>query len=185
MRYTGQQWDRDSRLLYLRNRHYCAETGRFLRRDPMFEFAQLSPSRAVRGIAYGYALDNPTRFTDPSGLDVSIGYRPLEATDGLYHSYIIINGTPFGFGPEGVYSDRRRDPVIPDHPRDIWQSYKLNCDECCVSRKINKIFQHPPAYHLLNKSCYWFVGEVLRECCTQDPLFDVLPGQLPRSVRGY
>jgi RHS repeat-associated protein len=56
MRYTGQQWDADEEIVYLRNRSCAPAQGRFLRRDPL-------------GMdSYRYAFGNPQTYTDPEGL---------------------------------------------------------------------------------------------------------------------
>jgi len=55
--FTGEQRDPDSGLYYLRTRYYDPAIGRFLSQDPL-------PS----GNLYAYAGNNPTNFTDPTGL---------------------------------------------------------------------------------------------------------------------
>lgn len=60
IRYTGQQYDIDSGLYYLRNRYYQPEGGIFLRRDPV---GQVDGTNL-----YAYARSNPVNYTDPSGL---------------------------------------------------------------------------------------------------------------------
>lgn len=59
--YAGEQTDAETGFVYLRARHYDPATGRFVQQDPL-------------GLGGGstnlcaYAGDNPTMFTDPSGL---------------------------------------------------------------------------------------------------------------------
>jgi RHS repeat-associated protein len=59
-RYTGQQYDSDSELYYLRARYYEPSTGRFISRDPVF---------TSTGNLYVYSQNNPINSADPSGKD--------------------------------------------------------------------------------------------------------------------
>ncbi len=67
-RFTGQQQDDTTGLYYLRARYYNAQTGRFLSRDPFPGLATLPGTLHP----YAYALNNPARYTDPSGEFVNI-----------------------------------------------------------------------------------------------------------------
>ncbi|MBA3531593.1 MAG: RHS repeat protein, partial [Ardenticatenales bacterium] len=80
--YTGAQQD-PAGLLYLRARHYRPETGRFLQTDPFPGLAGM-PSTLH---PYFYGLNNPVRYTDPSG------ETPLHGA--------IIGGTVAGVGDLG------------------------------------------------------------------------------------
>src|SRR5690606_37805227 len=63
-RYRGEDWDEEAGLLYLRNRYYDPELGRFLSVDPHPGFATqpqtLNP--------YVYCHNDPVNFADPTGL---------------------------------------------------------------------------------------------------------------------
>jgi len=65
--YDGQYTDSDTGLIYLRARAYDPATSQLLTRDPLV---------SVTGEAYVYAGDNPTNFTDPSGLIFGIAGTP-------------------------------------------------------------------------------------------------------------
>lgn len=57
--YTGEPQHNDpAELIYLRQRYYAPQWGRFLSRDPIY----ISP-------VFNYTGNNPLRFNDPSGLD--------------------------------------------------------------------------------------------------------------------
>jgi RHS repeat-associated protein len=62
--FTGEQSDSDEGLYYLRARYYDPATGRFLGRDPV----PGTPTKPSTQHPYAYALNNPCRFTDRSGL---------------------------------------------------------------------------------------------------------------------
>ncbi len=63
MRYTGEPWDGDVGLVYLRARWYDPATGRFTTRDPIPGYATLPQTQNP----YIYAANNPVNLTDPSG----------------------------------------------------------------------------------------------------------------------
>jgi RHS repeat-associated protein len=61
--YTGEYWDQDSQLLYLRARWYDPKMGRFISGDP-FEGKQQDPRSLNR---YSYSHGDPVHNTDASG----------------------------------------------------------------------------------------------------------------------
>jgi RHS repeat-associated protein len=61
--YTGEQWDAEVGMLYLRTRYYDAQTGRFLTPDSFPGFA----TRPQTFNAYPYSTNNPATLVDPSG----------------------------------------------------------------------------------------------------------------------
>jgi RHS repeat-associated protein len=63
LRYTGEQWDNDVGLLYLRARWYDPSVGRFTTRDPFLGLAGLPQTQHP----YAYVGNNPINLTDPSG----------------------------------------------------------------------------------------------------------------------
>jgi RHS repeat-associated protein len=63
--YTGEAWDAEVELLYLRARYYQPEVGRFITDDPW----QGDIRRPCTFNKYSYARNNPTSRTDPEGLN--------------------------------------------------------------------------------------------------------------------
>jgi len=66
LRYCGEYYDTESGLIYLRNRYYDPELGRFINEDPIQDGLNW----------YAYANNNPVMFVDPLGLDSYIFYLP-------------------------------------------------------------------------------------------------------------
>jgi len=80
--YTGEMWDEEDDLLYLRSRHYAPKLGRFLTRDvfPGYVTNPLSMHK------YAYVENNPVNFIDPLGFNKKeqskYGYN-----DDIYRNY--------------------------------------------------------------------------------------------------
>ena len=61
--YTGHQMDAGSRLVYMQQRYYDPEIGRFLSVDPV----TADPNTGAMFNRYNYANNNPYKFVDPDG----------------------------------------------------------------------------------------------------------------------
>ncbi len=61
--YTGEWWDSEAGVLYLRARYYDPVVGRFVSKDPW----QGDSSRPQSLNAWSYVGNSPINFTDPSG----------------------------------------------------------------------------------------------------------------------
>jgi len=68
-RFTGQELDPESGLYYYGGRYYDQEIGRFVSPDPFVQ-APAEPQTLNR---YGYVLNSPQNYIDPSGYEVSSG----------------------------------------------------------------------------------------------------------------
>jgi RHS repeat-associated protein len=66
-RYTGREFDAETSLYYYRARYYDSSAGRFLSEDAL-EFGGKNVN------FYQYAVNNPTRFVDPSGFSIICPY---------------------------------------------------------------------------------------------------------------
>jgi RHS repeat-associated protein len=76
--YTGERWDSEAALLYLRARYYDPYLNRFISPDtiiPDFE----NPQSLNR---YSYVVNNPVRFVDPSG------HQGCQGQDCALHPYL-------------------------------------------------------------------------------------------------
>jgi RHS repeat-associated protein len=92
--FTGRQLDDETGIYFSRARYYDPVKGRFLQRDP----TEYPPGANL----YEYVMDMPTRFVDPSGLDI---FRGKE-----------IEGGP---GKEVSDKDAPLSPVLKDQAKQL------------------------------------------------------------------
>jgi len=83
--FTGEAWDREVELLYLRARYYQPETGRFVTGDPWA--GDVWRPSSLNG--YTYIDSNSTSYIDPSGLE--------------------------GWGPGGLFPEISPGPAPPEY----------------------------------------------------------------------
>lgn len=109
--YTGHQPELDAGLVNMRGRMYSPEIARFLSVDPVVE--GVGDAQTWNG--YSYVLNNPMRYTDPSGFSAEPGCHQFPDADGCEE------GTDAGgnkwarawYGPDG---DRGGVPQsVPQH----------------------------------------------------------------------
>jgi RHS repeat-associated protein len=93
--FTGEQWDAETELLYLRARYYDPSTGQFISKDPFPGF--IHDPRSLN--KYSYAYNNPINLTDPSGENplVVLGFNTVT---GIAMDYTMakISGEEFSLG---------------------------------------------------------------------------------------
>ncbi|MDY7079582.1 MAG: RHS repeat-associated core domain-containing protein, partial [Chloroflexota bacterium] len=92
--YTGEWWDADVGLLYLRARWYVPRMGRFTQRD----VRQGNLQRPVTLHAYLYANANPIRYVDPSG---NIAIIFCDRTRGIF----VVRADIQIYGPAGASNE--------------------------------------------------------------------------------
>ena len=68
-KFTGYQRDLENGLDFAQARYYAPGAGRFTSVDPLMASVKTANPQTMN--RYGYALNNPYRMTDPSGMDVS------------------------------------------------------------------------------------------------------------------
>lgn len=163
-RYTGQQYDADSGLCYLRARYYDPETGRFLTRDP--ESGQINKPATFH--AYMYCRNNPLSFVDPFGLDVIYiltgkkrapyeGDKADTLVAGLRGKKHIVRG----------YEEKDR---IPFSEENLAKAIK-NADYVVVCAEGD-----------VNKEEYWFRGTVDMKALTMFAIFGAIEDRKARAI---
>lgn len=85
--YTGELWDEEDDLLYLRSRYYQPETGRFLGRD-IYSGILNNPLSMHK---YAYVENNPVNYIDPFGFNKKDSDN--KAVNGLSSQKVPINPT--------------------------------------------------------------------------------------------
>jgi RHS repeat-associated protein len=70
-KFTGAELDSESGLYHMGARYYSPGLGRFVQPDPLYiTYARFNDPQQLN--LYAYSRNNPTTFSDPSGLDVKL-----------------------------------------------------------------------------------------------------------------
>ncbi len=166
-KYSGEQFDEETGLIFLRNRYYDPEIGRFISKDPL-------PGRLNRPStlnSYLYVNNNPVNFIDPLGLeeltvfadfpndwdwgDFGHGWSELKDKDGSS----ICRGNYFG-GPQDD-SGRATE-------RTASVKFEISTEQALL---VAEILENPGEYHLLKNNCIDMVAKVLDVCEVGHPSF--------------
>ena len=83
-KFTGKEWDSESGLDYFGRRHYASTMGRWMTADPLnlTNARLLNPTNTLNKYVYGG--NNPLKFIDRDGEDITIFYRPPSGEFGDY-----------------------------------------------------------------------------------------------------
>lgn len=84
--YTGHMMDQQTGLIYMQQRYYDPQVGRFLSNDPV----STNANTGAGFNRYAYANNNPLRFTDPDGRNAVTGIGGF-----LYESAQFVQGNGF------------------------------------------------------------------------------------------
>jgi RHS repeat-associated protein len=95
--FTGEQWDADLGMYFLRARYLNTNTGRFYTQDS-YEGSNGEPQTLHK---YLYANANPISYTDPSG---QISLQEVGITLGITTSLGAITGGTYGYALSGTIS---------------------------------------------------------------------------------
>jgi RHS repeat-associated protein len=147
--FTGRWWEPDVQLYDLRARWLDPKLGRFVSEDPVGFRAGVN--------FYAYALNNPVRYTDPSGLDVYACQRPAEGPGmgGIPHGLLWSTKCKksYSFGPslKGGKVRTDDDPGLDPNgmakpPYSCYPQSSNQCYEDCVCRLIEEHSNKPPWY---------------------------------------
>jgi RHS repeat-associated protein len=87
-KFTGKERDTETGLDYFGARYYSSAQGRFTTYDPLFVTAKrlIDPQRFNQ---YAYTRNNPLRFIDPEGLDVTITAKNEEEALKRYKIFLL------------------------------------------------------------------------------------------------
>ena len=158
IQFTGREND-ETGLYNYRLRYYFPGLHRFTSQDPLEFLAGFN--------VYGYVLNNPLLFTDPSGLDVTVTLYAGQNGNVFNHIGIGVNTTrtvghttdsplaALGFTVPG-YIATDHTPVldtitIPSSPQ----------QDFMMQFAISNALASPRPYNVLNKNCATFVEDVL------------------------
>jgi len=100
--YSGHEEDPETNLVYMQQRYYDPEAGRFLSTDPV-----QADGNGGSFNRYEYANDNPYRYTDPDGRESGAGYATGEYTIALPPSSPEAREAALTMGGSGLSSSRR------------------------------------------------------------------------------
>jgi len=93
--YTGHEEDPETNLVYMQQRYYDPEAGRFLSTDPV-----QADGNGGSFNRYEYAKDNPYKYTDPDGRDCKTVGKEVTCSEMVTGSHIPVKfsfPTPAGF----------------------------------------------------------------------------------------
>jgi len=93
-KYTGQETIAAVGLVNMNGRVYDPDLGRFLSPDPTVQFVANMQSYN----RYSYALNNPLRYTDPTGYETVTGSRGLDITIGIGLAFVGLVACPYTAG---------------------------------------------------------------------------------------
>lgn len=166
LRFPGQWYQSESGLHQNWMREYDPTTGRYLQADPL----GLVDGPSV----YGYAMQNPGRYTDFNGLEVNLCCRPAQIAGGLIdHCWVRTDTISAGMGanpgdlPGEEYEGYGMQVQIIDHSRDA-AAYCIkqnNVNEQCVNDELE--FGKPLGRFLPPfNQCQSFAYSVLNRCRT-------------------
>ncbi len=160
--FAGREYDAALGLYYFRARYYDASLGRFISADPMLGELR-DPATLNR---YAYALNAPTRFKDPTGLDPRL--LPRSTYTSPAPSFISHDGTPMEI--RNFHND-----VPPEMRLDFnyWQKKGFSRGQLLdlVNQARRNILNHPeyvpgyggkpPSGAQLDADAHWMVDRAL------------------------
>lgn len=124
--YTGELWDEENDLLYLRSRYYAPWTGRFLTEDRFGGFKQ-NPMSLHK---YLYVLNDPINKVDPLGL---WGY-------GVHFTDTSFWATEAGFSPDDAGIIAKYDDYVDKNPETgpmPWEDQSWHFDRSRVDNDLS------------------------------------------------
>ena len=166
-KYCGEQFDDETGLIFLRNRYYDPEIGRFISKDPrpgrLDSPASLNP--------YLYVGNNPVNFIDPLGLEKLTIFAdfPNEWDWGDFgHGWSEIKDEEGTCTCRGHYRTGIRDDTYRGTERTASIKFEISPEQAL---RVTEVFDNPGKYHLLKNNCIDIVTKVLDVCEIEHPSF--------------
>ncbi len=161
LRFPGQEVHVPTGLYYNYFRYYDPATGRYITSDPIGLNGGIN--------AYTYALNNPLRYIDPTGLDVTVSLYP--GASGFGHVGIGVNTpntTGFYPAPDASNFDVVRGQPVPGvmqpdtrTPTGTITIPTTPAQDQAIQDFINQRTQNPGSYDLNDRNCTTTVRDAL------------------------
>jgi RHS repeat-associated protein len=138
--YTGEAYEEESQLIYLRNRYYDPELGRFISPDP--DFGSIMNPQSLN--PYTYVNNNPLNYIDPLGLRSAkasayvAGTKTERGKSFAGHGFWELtydNGTVLTIGRYPGGAEENRDKIVPGTVSYEWPATDDQIDQIIASVK--------------------------------------------------
>jgi RHS repeat-associated protein len=110
-KFTGKERDRESGLSYYAARYYEPVLGKFISADPLYAATGNDGGNPQRLGLYTYVLNNPLRFTDPSGLGEEDTHGAMTYRMAIAAGFTEEHAAIIALSAQGMDKDSRYKPV--------------------------------------------------------------------------
>ena len=174
--FAGESYENETGLIYLRNRYYDPEIGRFITAD--HHFGELKNPQSFN--PYAYISNNPVNYVDPLGLKSAKvcaylpGTKTAEGKSLMGHGFWILTKDNGQVITLGRYSDeiRRNDSEVPGTFSFEWAATDEQIDR--IDRAM-----HKDKYLLHSANCVDGLERGLKILGVKHPSFNILGVSTP------
>ena len=174
-RYTGKERDSESGNDYFGARYYASSTGRWMSPDPinLTNARLLNPANTLNKYAYGG--NNPLKYVDKDGKDITVFYEPPHSILETGHVFVgVVNQDTgksafFSYGPAGDGKVWQSVPATSSFPMNFQGSASLTIqtnpeDAQKLIDAVNKIESGQlPDFNLFSSNCTTELEDVLKD----------------------